>query len=67
MSESEEPVLISWDDMEVSPYRHSKRNWMEGINRANIGAIETYKEIESTETASKKYPGLSVRYRGKVV
>ena len=56
-----------WNDPS-GVFRMSKRNHRgNNIARANIGAIETYKEIESTETASKKYPGLSVRYRGKVV
>lgn len=70
MSESEEPKLIEWDTMEVSPYRYSKRNWMKGVE-ANRNAVKTYQEIEPVrvpgEKVNRKYPGLCVRYRGKVV
>ena len=45
MSESNKPELIKWDKMEVSPYRYSKLNWMNGIV-ANRDAVKTYSDIE---------------------
>ena len=56
-----------WNDPS-GVFRMSNRNHRgNNINRANIVAIETYQEIEGDTGASKKFPGLCVRYRGKVI
>jgi len=47
-----------WNDPS-GVFRMSNRNHRgNNINRANIGAIETYQEIEGDTTLKDKYPGL---------
>jgi len=56
-----------WNDP-TGVFRLSKRNHLgNNIHRANVGAIETYKEIEGDTGFNQKYAGLCVRYRGKVL
>ena len=57
MSESEEPELVKWNVMEVSPYRYSKLNWMNGIV-ANRDAVKTYSEIEAIKVPGDKFKSL---------
>ena len=70
MSESEEVVLIKWNTMEVSPYRYSKLNWMNGIV-ANRDAVKTYQEIQEIEPVKvpgdkfKSLEGLYIMHRGE--
>jgi len=63
----ESKLVKDWSHKD-SVFRMSKRNWPgNNINRANIGAIETYQEIEGDDGLDQKYAGLCVRYRGKVL
>jgi len=70
MSEPEEVVLTKWNTMDVSPYRYSKLNWMNGIV-ANRDAVKTYSEIESIEPVKvpgdrfKSLEGLYIMHRGE--
>lgn len=70
MKESEKPELIEWDTMDVSPYRYSKLNWMNGIV-ANRDAVKTYSEIEAIEPVKvpgdkfKSLEGLYIMHRGE--
>ena len=57
MSESNNPELIKWNTMEVSPYRYSKLNWMNGIV-ANRDAVKTYSEIEAIKVPGDKFKSL---------
>ena len=57
MSESNNPELIKWDKIEVSPYRYSKLNWMNGIV-ANRDAVKTYSEIEAIKVPGDKFKSL---------
>ena len=61
MSESNKPRLIKWDVMEVSPYRYSKLNWMNGI-KANRNAVKTYQEIDAINVPGDKFKPLKGIY-----
>ena len=67
MSESNNPELVKWNTMEVSPYRYSKLNWMNGIV-ANRDAVKTYSEIEPVRVPgekAKRMDGVHVRDKGE--
>ena len=67
MSESNNPELIKWNTMEVSPYRYSKLNWMNGIV-ANRDAVKTYSEIEAIKVPGDRFKsleGLYIMHRGE--
>ncbi len=67
MKENEKPELIEWDTMDVSPYRYSKLNWMNGIV-ANRDAVRTYSEIEAIKVPGDKFKsleGLYIMHRGE--
>lgn len=56
-----------WNDKD-GIFRMSERNWMEGIPKANIPAIMTYREIDAIEVTSgrfKSLEGLYIMHRGE--
>ena len=50
-----------WQDKE-GIFRMSERNWMEGIPKANIPAIMTYREIDAIEVTSGRFDSLREAY-----
>ncbi len=61
MSESKKPIFPEWDVMDVSPYRYSKLNWMNGIV-ANRDAVKTYSEIEEIKVPGDRFKSLREAY-----